>query len=51
MTRNVAGLSPSAQAGAILAVGAVLTVVIFYALTNGFRGVTVSAEYDVLVGR
>ncbi|WP_019987132.1 hypothetical protein [Rudanella lutea] len=51
MTRTVAGLSPTAQAGAILAVGAVLTVVIFYGLTNGFRGVAIPAAYGVLVNQ
>ncbi|KAB7728070.1 hypothetical protein F5984_20170 [Rudanella paleaurantiibacter] len=51
MTRTVASLSPTAQAGVILAVGAVLTVVIFYGLTNGFRGVAIPAEYRVLVNQ
>lgn len=51
MTRNVAGLSPTAQATAILTTGVVLSVVVFYGLTDGFRGVTIPAEYGVLVGR
>jgi hypothetical protein len=51
MTRTVAGLSPAAQAVGILWVGAVVTVVILYGLTNGFRGVPIPAAYGVLVGR
>ncbi len=51
MTRSIAGLSPTGQAMGILLVGVVLTVIIFYGLTNGFRGVVIPATYGVLVGK
>lgn len=51
MNRNVAGLSPANQATIILLTGILLTVVIFYGLSNGFRGVAIPIEYNVLIGR
>ncbi len=51
MKHDVAGLHPLAQAKAILLVGCVLTIAIFYGLTNGFQGVTIPAKYGVLIGR
>ncbi|AQG79902.1 hypothetical protein [Spirosoma montaniterrae] len=51
MSRTVAGLSPTVQARAILLLGAVVTLLIVYGLTNGFRGVTIPAEYGVLIGK
>lgn len=51
MKHTVAGLSPVAQAKAIFLLGFVLTIFIFYGLTNGFRGVTIPAKYGVLIGR
>ncbi|MFZ6009210.1 MAG: hypothetical protein ACOYXT_02585 [Bacteroidota bacterium] len=40
MEYNVAGLTPYRQAQAILITGAIMTLTIFYGLTNGFRGIT-----------
>lgn len=51
MTHTVMGVSPVGQANSILLTGAVLTIVILYGLTNGFRGVAIPTEYDVLIGR
>lgn len=51
MSHDVANLSPAAQARVILWLGVVVTVLIFYGLTNGFRGVAIPATYGVLVGR
>lgn len=51
MQRHVAGLSPTGQANLLLILGWALTVVIFYGLTNRFRGVMIPAEYGVMVGR
>jgi hypothetical protein len=51
MTRRVAGLSPMNQANGILLFGCVVTIFIFYGLTNGFRGVTIPADYGVLIGK
>lgn len=51
MQRAVLGLTPRQQAVGIVAVGVFFTLVLFYGLTNGFRGVVIPAEYGVLVGR
>ncbi len=51
MKRMVLGLSPKRQTKAILLFGICLTVVIFYGLTNHFRGVTIPEEYNVLIGK
>ena len=51
MERNILGLSPKRQSLAILAFGFILTMVIFYGLTNHFNGVTIPKEYGVLIGK
>lgn len=44
-------LSPNKQSIAILTFGIILTVIIFYGLTNHFNGVTIPKEYNVLIGK
>ena len=51
MERNILGLSPKRQSLAILVFGFILTMVIFYGLTNHFQGVTIPKEYGVLIGK
>jgi hypothetical protein len=51
MKHNVFGLTPIGQSKAILFFGLCITSVIFYGLTNKFNGVTIPAEYNVLIGR
>lgn len=51
MQRAVLGLTPRQQAVGILIFGVIFTLVLFFGLTNGFRGVAIPAEYGVLVGR
>lgn len=51
MKRSVGGLTPSLQARILLVLGLLLTLLIFYGLTNGFRGVEIPEEYEVLTGR
>jgi succinate dehydrogenase/fumarate reductase cytochrome b subunit len=51
MEQSFLGWTPKRQAKAILALGFFVTVVIFYGLTNYFRGVKLPAEYNVLVGK
>lgn len=51
MMRSVLGITPVAQSKAILILGAVFTLLIFYGLTNHFKGVAVPKEYEVLVGK
>lgn len=51
MKYSLSGLSPENQSKAILFFGILFTVVIFYGLTNHFRGVTIPQKYDVLIGK
>lgn len=51
MERHVLGLAPLGQAKVILFLGVGLTVLIFYGLTNEFKGVEIPKEYKVLVGK
>lgn len=51
MKQTVFGLTPKNQAIIILVFGLILTVVIFYGLTNHFRGVTIPKEYEILIGK
>ena len=51
MQKNVLGLSPNTQSKAILAFGIGLTFIIFYGLTNEFKGVEIPKEYQVLIGK
>jgi hypothetical protein len=49
MKQNIFGLTPDKQAKIILVLGLMLTIVIFYGLTNHFKGVTIPKEYDILI--
>ena len=49
MKVSLLGMTPHQQARAILIFGAVLTVIVFYGLTNGFSGVTIPKDYEVLI--
>lgn len=51
MESKVLGLSPHQQAKLILGFGFVLVLVIFYGLTDGFSGVEIPEEYNVLIGK
>jgi hypothetical protein len=51
MKQTIWGLSPSNQSIVILILGLLLTVVIFYGLTNHFNGVTIPTEYNILIGK
>jgi hypothetical protein len=51
MKHPVLGLSASKQAVCILMLGALVTLAIFYGLTNHFTGVKIPAEYEVLIGK
>jgi hypothetical protein len=51
MKQNIFGWSPNSQSIVILCFGLVLTIVIFYGLTNRFIGVTIPEEYEVLIGK
>jgi succinate dehydrogenase/fumarate reductase cytochrome b subunit len=45
------GLLPKQQANIILASGFIITMIIFYGLTNHFKGVLIPAEYNILTGK
>jgi hypothetical protein len=51
MKKQVFGLTPNRQATVILIAGTILTMVIFYGLTNHFKGVAIPMEYNVLIGK
>ena len=51
MNRSVAGLAPVQQAWVILLLGAGLTLIIFYGLTNQFTGIELPDEYRILTGQ
>jgi len=45
MKKNIFGINPQQQAKFILGFGVVLTLLIFYGLTNQFNGVSIPSEY------
>jgi len=51
MKKSIFGFSPTQQANFILIKGILLTVIIFYGLTNGFSGVEIPSEFDILIGK
>ncbi len=50
MKYNISFLTPKLQAWFILITGIVLTMFLFYGLTNHFRGIIIPKEYRILVG-
>lgn len=50
MKRNLFGLTVGQQSRIILIKGMIVTLIIFYGLTNGFSGVEIPKEYNVLIG-
>lgn len=51
MKHNALGLTPSQQSKMILLLGICLTLVIFYGLTNHFKGVEIPEQYNILIGK
>ncbi len=51
MKKRIFCLSPVRQAAGFLIAGIILTLFIFYGLTNKFKGVKIPREYHVLVGK
>ena len=51
MEQSIFGLSPTTQSILILTFGIIITIVIFFGLTNQFKGVTIPKEYEVLIGK
>jgi hypothetical protein len=51
MKSNILKLTPKQQAKVILFFGLILTITIFYGLTNHFQGVTIPNKYNILIGK
>ncbi|MFK8005106.1 MAG: hypothetical protein AB8H03_01990 [Saprospiraceae bacterium] len=51
MKKTVLEISPKQQSKFILAFGVILTLLIFYGLTNQFNGVDIPGEYNILIGK
>jgi len=51
MKKKCLGLSVEQQSKLILVIGIVLTLIIFYGLTNGFTGVVIPENYDIIIGK
>ncbi|MFO0355947.1 MAG: hypothetical protein ACK50A_03260 [Sphingobacteriaceae bacterium] len=51
MKTNILSLTPKEQAKAIIVFGLILTISIFYGLTNHFQGVEIPSEYNILIGK
>lgn len=51
MKREILGYSPETQAKMLLLIGFCFSLFLLFALTNGFQGVEIPKEYNVLIGR
>ncbi|MFK7807959.1 MAG: hypothetical protein AB8F74_09195 [Saprospiraceae bacterium] len=51
MKTSLMGLNPNLQARIILFTGVFLSIVVIYGLTNGFNGIEIPKEYNVLIGK
>ena len=51
MRTKILGIDPIKQANGILIIGIILTVIILFGLTNGFNGVEIPKEYDIMTGK
>jgi hypothetical protein len=51
MKHTILGLTPKTQSIIFLVFGLIFTLVLFYGLTNHFKGVTIPEEYKVLIGK
>lgn len=51
MKSKILGIEPNKQSYIILIIGTILSLVILYGLTNGFNGVEIPKEYDIITGK
>jgi len=51
MKKNIFGFLPYQQSNVILIFGVIITLVIFYGLTNHFNGVEIPKEFNILIGK
>lgn len=50
MKRRIFGVEPIKQSYGILIIGIILTFIILFGLTNGFNGLEIPKEYDLMIG-
>jgi len=51
MQHSFLGLTVEKQSRLIILIGMIVTVIIFYGLTNGFAGVEIPEEYNIMIGK
>lgn len=51
MKKEIFGLTVEQQSRFILVKGIIVTLIIFYGLTNGFSGVEIPQEYNIMIGK
>lgn len=51
MKKAIFGIGVEQQAKVILVIGFIVTLILFYGLTNGFNGLEIPPEYEVLIGQ
>jgi hypothetical protein len=51
MNTTILNLTPQQQAKGILTFGFIITIAIFYGLTNHLRGVEIPKDYNILIGK
>lgn len=49
MNNYILGLSPRQQSNALIVVGVIIAVLIFYGFTNGFKKVEIPAPYEIMI--
>ena len=51
MKSKIFGIGSVKQSYGILIIGIISTLIILYGLTNGFNGVEIPKEYDIMIGK
>jgi len=51
MKKEIFGLTIEKQSNIILIIGIILTMIILYGMTNGFKGVEIPEEFNIIIGK
>ena len=51
MEKKIFGLSVDNQSNIIIIIGLILAVIVLYGLSNGFTGVDIPSEYEIIIGK
>tara|TARA_R110001592_G_scaffold96330_2_gene276611 strand:- start:212 stop:472 length:261 start_codon:yes stop_codon:yes gene_type:complete len=51
MKSKLLSIAPIHQSYGILMMGIILTAVLLFGLTNGFKGMEIPKEYDIMIGK